>query len=69
MLKGEAVLVIAAAAALLSMVFVPPSAAYGEYIDLRVLALLFCLMAVVAASGAAGSSWCWPKNCWRAEKI
>lgn len=34
-------------AALLSMLAVPPSAAYIEYIDLRVLCLLFCLMAVV----------------------
>ena len=53
-LKGEAVLVIAAAAALISMVFVPPSAAYAGYIDLRVLALLFCLMAVVAGFRSCG---------------
>lgn len=43
----EPVLSIAAAAALLSMVLVPPSAAYLGYIDVRVLCLLFCLMAVV----------------------
>lgn len=30
------------------MLFVPPSAAYISYLDFRVLALLFCLMAVVA---------------------
>ena len=30
------------------MLFVPPTAAYADYIDFRVLALLFCLMAVVA---------------------
>lgn len=33
---------------LISMFFVPPSAGYVDYIDFRVLALLFCLMAVVA---------------------
>ena len=47
-LKGEAVGCIALACALISMLFVPPSAAYLQYIDFRVLALLFCLMAVVA---------------------
>lgn len=45
--RREPVLVISALAALLSMLAVPPSAAYIEYIDLRVLCLLFCLMAVV----------------------
>ena len=53
-IKGEAVLVIAAAAALISMIFVPPSAAYASYLDLRVLVLLFCLMAVVAGFGSCG---------------
>ena len=47
-LKREPVLCAAAAAALLSMAAVPPSAAYLSYVDLRVLCLLFCLMAVVA---------------------
>ena len=46
--KKEPVLVIAALAALLSMVAVPPSAEYLSYVDVRVLCLLFCLMAVVA---------------------
>ena len=45
--RREPVLVISAIAAVLSMLAVPPSAAYIEYIDLRVLCLLFCLMAVV----------------------
>ena len=45
--RREPVLVISALAAFLSMLAVPPSAAYIEYIDLRVLCLLFCLMAVV----------------------
>ena len=47
-LKREAVPSIALLCALVSMLFVPPSAAYLGYIDFRVLALLFCLMAVVA---------------------
>lgn len=47
-LKKEPVLTLAALAALLSMVLVPPSLDYLSYIDLRVLCLLFCLMAVVA---------------------
>ncbi len=45
--RAEAVLSIAFVAALLSALFVPPDAAYLTYIDLRVLCLLFSLMAVV----------------------
>ena len=47
-MKQEAVSCIALACALISMVFVPPNADYVSYIDFRVLALLVCLMAVVA---------------------
>lgn len=47
-IKKEPVLTAAAVCALISMLFVPPSAAYLDYIDFRVLALLFSLMAVVA---------------------
>ena len=47
-IKKEKVLVIAAIAAVVSMFFVPPSMAYMAYIDVRVLCLLFSLMAVVA---------------------
>ncbi len=47
-LKKEPVLSIAAVLAVASMFLVPPSAGYIAYIDFRVLALLFCLMAVVA---------------------
>ncbi len=47
-IKKEPVLMVSAVCALISMFFVPPSAAYIDYIDFRVLALLFCLMAVVA---------------------
>ena len=46
--KKEAVLCIAFFCALGSMVLVPPDGAYWGYLDLRVLALLFCLMLVVA---------------------
>lgn len=46
--RGEAVLLTAAVCAALSAIVVPPSAAYLGYIDLRVLCLLLCLMAVVA---------------------
>jgi len=53
-LKKEAVLCIAAAAAALTMFFVPPSAKYIGYIDFRVLSLLFCLMAVVAGFQKTG---------------
>ena len=47
-LAREAVLVVAAAAALASCTLVPPDAAYAHYIDWHTLALLFCLMTVVA---------------------
>lgn len=47
-IKKEAVLCISALAAVISMFFVPPSAAYIDYIDFSVLAVLFCLMIVVA---------------------
>lgn len=47
-LKKEPVLSVSAVCMFFSMLFVPPSPAYAEYIDFRVLALLFSLMAVVA---------------------
>ena len=53
-LKKESVLVIAAGAALLSMLFVPPDKAYLGYGNRSVLILLFCLMAVVAGFREAG---------------
>lgn len=46
-MRKEAVLCLAFAAALLSVPFVPPDAGYLSYLDLRVLCLLFALMAVV----------------------
>ncbi|MCL2478685.1 MAG: SLC13 family permease [Treponema sp.] len=48
LLKKEAVLFIAAFFALLSVCFIPPDLHYFSYIDYSVLAILFCLMAVVA---------------------
>ena len=52
--KKEIVLCIAFVCAAVSCVFVPPSAAYLGYIDLRVLTLLGCLMAAVAGLTRAG---------------
>ncbi len=53
-LKKERVLTISTAFALLTMIFVRPSTDYIEYIDFRVLALLFSLMAVVAGISGQG---------------
>ena len=53
-LKKEPVLCISALLAAGSMLLVPPSAAYLSYIDVRVLCLLFCLMAVVAGVQECG---------------
>jgi Na+/H+ antiporter NhaD/arsenite permease-like protein len=53
-LRREPVLVIAAAAALLSCLLVPPDRGYAAYFDLRTLALLYCLMTVVAGLRTAG---------------
>ncbi|MDD3370109.1 MAG: SLC13 family permease [Lachnospiraceae bacterium] len=47
-IKKEIVFCVAALLAAFSMLLVPPSSMYLSYIDFRVLALLFCLMVVVA---------------------
>ena len=52
--RREPVLLIAALAALLSCAAVPPDAAYAGYFDWRTLALLYCLMVVVAGLRQAG---------------
>lgn len=52
--KKEIVLCISFVCAAVSCIFVPPSAAYLAYIDLRVLTLLGCLMAAVAGLTRAG---------------
>ena len=54
-LKREAVLCIAFLAAVISCFFVPPDGPYLKYIDLRTMALLYCLMVVVAGLRKAGS--------------
>ena len=53
-LRREPVLMIAALAAILSCFFVPPDRAYLGYMDYRTLALLYCLMTVVAGLRGAG---------------
>ena len=53
-LRREPVLALAALAALASCFFVPPDRAYIGYIDFRTLALLYCLMTVVAGLRGAG---------------
>ena len=54
LLRREAVLCIAAFCAVCSMPFVPPDREYLGYFDLRVLCLLFCLMAVVLGMQQCG---------------
>ena len=53
-IKREPVLLAAALAALLSCLLVPPDGEYLSYFDLRTLALLYCLMAVVSGLRTAG---------------
>lgn len=53
--KKEAVLCISFAAALISMVFVPPNSEYLGYVDWSTLGLLFCLMASVQGFGSIGA--------------
>ena len=52
--KREPVLLLSALAALVSCFFVAPDAGYLAYIDWRTLALLYCLMTVVAGLRQAG---------------
>ena len=52
--KKETVLCIAGLLAVVSMFIIHPSADYFGYIDYRVLALLFCFMAVVAGFRSVG---------------
>ena len=53
-IKRETVLTIALSLAVMSAFFVPPSIAYIDYIDFKVLACLFCLMSVVAGLRRTG---------------
>lgn len=52
--KKETVLCISGVLAVISCFIVPPSHAYAEYIDFRVLIILFCLMLVVAGIRKSG---------------
>ena len=52
--KSEPVLVVSGVLALLSMFIVPPSSAYAGYINVEVLCILFCFMAVVAGIAECG---------------
>lgn len=52
--KKDMILTVSAVCAVLSMFLVPPSPAYASYVDYRVLALLFCLMVVVAGFQECG---------------
>ena len=53
-IRQNATASIAAAAALVTMLFVPPDAAYLGYFDLNTLACLFALLAVIRALRNAG---------------
>ena len=53
--KKETVFCVSGLAALLSAIFVHPTAACKEFVDFEVLALLFCLMVVVAAIKDSGA--------------
>lgn len=52
--KKEPVLAISVVLAVISMFFVRPDAAYASYIDFRTLAILFCLMVIVAGMRTIG---------------
>jgi len=52
--KTEPVLVIASFTSIISMFIIPPDREYLGYIDFKVLACLFCLMAVVAGLRKTG---------------
>lgn len=53
-LSHNAVFFISFAAALISMIFIPPSKEYLNYIDINVIIMLFCLMGVIAAFRSIG---------------
>ena len=53
--KRETVLLVACVLAVISCFLVPPDAEYVSYIDWRTLALLFCLMSVMAGFQETGA--------------
>lgn len=54
MMKNESLLIIAAVLALVSMFFASSDVVYSEHVDLKVIVLLFCLMACVAGLNESG---------------
>lgn len=54
-IRREAVLCISLAAALISMIFIPPDEGYLGYVDWSTLGILFCLMAVVKGFDSIGA--------------
>lgn len=54
-IRREAVLCISLAAALISMIFIPPNEGYLGYVDWSTLGILFCLMAVVKGFDSIGA--------------
>ena len=52
--RKETVLTVALLLAVISAFIVPPDSAYVDYIDFRTLAILFCLMTVVAGFSQQG---------------
>ena len=54
MIRENMVLFLAWTAALVSMIAVPPTAAYAGYINMPVLAVLFCLMIVIGGLRESG---------------
>lgn len=53
-IKENLVFFLAVVAALVSMLAVPPSASYAGYINMPVLAVLFCLMVVIGGVRESG---------------
>ena len=52
--RKETVLTVALLLAVISAFIVPPDSVYVDYIDFRTLAILFCLMTVVAGFSQQG---------------
>ncbi len=52
--KGQEVLIASFVLAVVSMLFVPPSAEYADYIDVRTLCILLAMMAVIASIAGTG---------------
>ena len=67
-IKKEIVLCLSAFLALISMFFIRPDASYLSYIDFRTLAILFCLMTIVAGFRQLASLTSWLSGCFKKEK-